>query len=295
MRAANVLSTMTCLQLCAAVKPKLFSFISSTAVLDNEAFVRKSDDALQAGKAGLPETDDLEDAATGLDTGYGQSKWVAEKIIMEAGRRGLSGHILRPGYVLGDTVSAVTNTDDFLWRMVKGCLQLGLIPDINNTINMCPVDHVAMLASVSAQNTSSDANFITGHPRLRFNDLLGALLTYGYPVRKVEYVLWRTKLEQHVLETQDNALFPLLHFVLDDLPTSTKAVELDDSNAQALASAAGQRPTSGVTEDLVGLYIAWLIRAGFMEAPPADNTGKALPVLTGGVSRAIGRTTAGTA
>jgi L-aminoadipate-semialdehyde dehydrogenase len=299
MRAANVLSTMTCLQLCAQTKPKLFSFISSTAVLDNEAFVNKSDAALQAGKAGLPETDDLEDAATGLDTGYGQSKWVAEKIIMEAGRRGLSGHILRPGYVLGDTVSAVTNTDDFLWRMVKGCLQLGLVPDINNTINMCPVDHVAMLASISAQNTSANADFdvlhITGHPRLRFNDLLGALITYGYPVKRVEYIQWRTKLEHHVLETQDNALFPLLHFVLDDLPTSTKAVELDDSNAQTLATAAGQAPTSGVTEDLVGLYIAWLIRAGFMEAPPTGHNGKALPVLTGGVSRAIGRTTAGQA
>jgi L-aminoadipate-semialdehyde dehydrogenase len=218
---------------------------------------------------------------------------------MEAGRRGLSGHILRPGYVLGDTVSAVTNTDDFLWRMVKGCLQLGLVPDINNTINMCPVDHVAMLASISAQNTSANADFdvlhITGHPRLRFNDLLGALITYGYPVKRVEYIQWRTKLEHHVLETQDNALFPLLHFVLDDLPTSTKAVELDDSNAQTLATAAGQAPTSGVTEDLVGLYIAWLIRAGFMEAPPTGHNGKALPVLTGGVSRAIGRTTAGQA
>lgn len=297
MRAANVLSTMTALQLCATTKPKLFSFISSTATLDNEAFVRKSDELLAEGKAGLSELDDLEDSRDGLDTGYGQSKWVAEKLIMEAGKRGLSGWTLRPGYVLGDTTTAVTNTDDFLWRMVKGCLQLGLIPDINNTINMCPVDHVALLASLSTQSVSPASSFnvihVTGHPRLRFNDLLGSLVTYGYDVKRVEYVLWRTKLEQHVLETQDNALFPLLHFVLDDLPTSTKAVELDDSNAQTLASAAGEKPTAGITEDLLGLYIAWLVRAGFMEAP--NGKGKELPVLTGGVSRAIGRTTAGAA
>ncbi|TXT15610.1 hypothetical protein VHUM_00113 [Vanrija humicola] len=297
MRAANVLSTMTALELVADTKPKLFSFVSSTAVLDNEAFVRKSDELLSSGKAGLSESDDLEDARTGLDTGYGQSKWVAEKIILEAAKRGLAGHILRPSYVLGDSKTAVTNTDDFIWRMVKGCLQLGLIPDINNTLNMCPVDHVAMLASLSAQTLTPETFsvlHVTGHPRLRFNDLLGALQTYGYPVSQVEYIQWRHKLEQHVLDTQDNALFPLLHFVLDDLPTSTKAVELDDSNSQALASGAGEQPTSGVTEDLVGLYIAWLIRAGFMEAPEAGK-GKPLPVLEGGVSRAIGRTTAGQA
>lgn len=298
MRAANVLSTLTCLQLCNQTKPKLFSFISSTAVLDNENFVRKSDELLQAGKAGIPESDDLEDARTGLDAGYGQSKWVAEKLIMEAAKRGLSGWIIRPSYILGHTKTAVTNTDDFIWRMVKGCLQLGLIPDINNTLNMCPVDHVALLASISTQSASANGRFkvahVSGHPRMRFNDLLGALQTYGYPVNRVEYVQWRTRLEQHVLETQDNALFPLLHFVLDDLPTSTKAVELDDSNAQALASSGGEAPTSGVSEELVGLYIAWLIRAGFMEAPP-QGKGKALPVLQGGVSRAIGRTTAGKA
>lgn len=298
MRAANVLSTMTTLELCSTTKPKLYSFISSTAVLDNEGFVRKSDEIISAGGAGLSEADDLEDARTGLDTGYGQSKWVAEKIIMEASKRGLSGHIIRPSYILGDSTTAVTNTDDFIWRMVKGCLQLGLIPDINNTLNLCPVDHVALLASLSAQSVSPDAAFkvihVAGHPRLRFNDLLGALLTYGYPVKRVEYIQWRTKLEHHVLETQDNALFPLLHFVLDDLPTSTKAVELDDSNAQALAISGGEAPTSGVTEDLIGLYIAWLIRAGFMEAPTTGE-GKPLPVLTGGVSRAIGRTTAGQA
>ncbi|GMK57641.1 hypothetical protein CspeluHIS016_0404750 [Cutaneotrichosporon spelunceum] len=293
MRDANVLSTFMCLELCAQTKPKLFSFISSTATLDNERFVQKSDQLLADGKAGLSEEDDLEDSRTGLDTGYGQSKWVAEKLIMEAGKRGLSGWTLRPGYVLGDTKSAVTNTDDFLWRMVKGCLQLGLTPDINNTINMCPVDHVALLASLSTQSADGfKVMHVTGHPRMRFNDFLGALATYGYPVERIEYVQWRTKLEQHVLQTQDNALFPLLHFVLDDLPTSTKAVELDDVNAQALASASGANPTASITEDLCGLYLAWLIRAGWMDAPPSGQ-GKPLPALQGGVSRAIGRTTAG--
>ena len=75
----------------------------------------------------MPESDDLEGARHTLKTGYGQSKWVAEKLLFECGRRGLRGAIIRPGYVVGDSKSAVTNTDDFIWRLVKGCVQLGLV------------------------------------------------------------------------------------------------------------------------------------------------------------------------
>jgi L-aminoadipate-semialdehyde dehydrogenase len=192
-----------------------------------------------------------------------------------------------------ELMPAVTNTDDFIWRMVKGCLQLGLVPDINNSLKMCPVDHVALLASLSCLRPSPlKVVHVTGHPKIRFNDLFSALQTYGYPVEQVEYIRWRTRLEQHVLETQDNALFPLLHFVLDDLPTSTKSAELDDRNARELANKGGEKETSGVTHQLVGLYIAWLVRAGFLDQPPAGK-GKALPQLEGGATKAIGRTTMG--
>ncbi|ORY32140.1 putative Aminoadipate-semialdehyde dehydrogenase [Naematelia encephala] len=296
LRAANVLSTLTALRLCAEGTPKAFSFISSTSVLDTEEFVRKSDEAMQAGGEGLLESDDLEAGRYKLGTGYGQSKWVAEKVIMAAAKKGLSGWIVRPGYVMGDSKTGVTNTDDFIWRMVKGCLQLGLIPDMNNTVNLTPVDHVALLGSLSAQTIDSSSPFkvlhVTGHPRIRFNDLLGSLSLFGYKVSQVEYVLWRAKLEQHVLDTQDNALFPLLHFVLDDLPTSTKSAELDDENAQALAVSAGQKPTGGVTEEEIGVYFAWLVRAGFLPAP-TDKGKRNLPSLKGGVETAMGRTTMG--
>lgn len=54
----------------------------------------------------MPESDDLEEGRTGLTTGYGQTKWVAEKLLLEAGRRGLPGFIVRPGYIVGDSESA---------------------------------------------------------------------------------------------------------------------------------------------------------------------------------------------
>mgnify|MGYP006940040278 CR=1 FL=1 len=37
---------------------------------------------------------------------------------------------------------------------------------------------------------------------------------------------------QLTMSLSDNALYPLLHFVLDDLPTKSKAPDLDSSNAE---------------------------------------------------------------
>lgn len=292
LRRANVLATLEVIDLAATTKPKVVSFVSSTSVIEKGSYVRLSDDIVQKGGRGIPESDNLDASKTGLTQGYGQTKWVSERLILEAGRRGLSGGIVRPAYIVGDSVLAVTNTDDFLMRLIKGCIQLGHIPDINNPINMVPVDHVARITSaVALQSPTSELRVyhVTAHPNPRFNEFLGSLAKYGYRVEKTEYLPWRTLLEQHVLKVQDNALFPLLHMVLDDLPTSTKAAQLDDENTLALMRKAGEKESETVDEALMGRYLAWLIAAGFLDPPTGE--GLALPVLDlqNGGARAMGR------
>lgn len=187
----------------------------------------------------------------------------------------------------------VTNTDDFIWRMVKGCVQLGLVPDINNTVNMVPVDHVALCTSLAAVYPLLYAPMsvlhITARPLPTFNNMLSSLVHYGFPTTQCEYIVWRRKLEQHVMEVQDNALFPLLHFVLDDLPTSTKAPDLDDTNTRALLRAHIPNLNMTVSDTLMGKYLAWLVGAGFLPSPSLPNPQKALPSLGGGVIKAAGR------
>ncbi len=160
---------------------------------------------------------------------------------------------------------------------------------------MVPVDHVArctVLATVSPlPNAAMSVLHITANPQPTFNGLLSSLLQYGYPAEACEYIVWRRKLEQHVMEVQDNALFPLLHFVLDDLPTSTKAPELDDSNTVDLLKQESGPLTSTVDDSLMGLYLAWLISAEFLPPPTLLNPQKVLPRLkNAGSIKASGRT-----
>jgi L-2-aminoadipate reductase len=175
----------------------------------------------------------------------------------------------------------VTNTDDFLIRLVKGCIQLGSIPEIYNTVNMVPVDHVSRLVTASAFHSHSGSDglgviHVTGHPRSRFIEILSSLSEYGFDVSTADYIPWRIALERYtILDAKDNALYPLLHFVLDNLPQSTKAPELDDRNARALLKSDSEwtdvdlSAGKGVSTVEMGLYLAYLVGIGFLEPPKA--------------------------
>ncbi|KAI7603370.1 large subunit of L-aminoadipate-semialdehyde dehydrogenase, partial [Hortaea werneckii] len=255
-------------------KPKRLAFVSSTSALDTDYYLQQS----EYGNKVL-EFDNLEGSRQGLGTGYGQSKWVSEKIINEACKRGLSAVIVRSGYVLGDPKSGISNTDDFLVRMLKGCVQVGSRPDVENTINMVPVNHVARLIIASAfYGDKNTVSHVEAHPRLTFNEFLGALEEYGYSVPQHDYETWKQSVVNYVEggrkdDGDELALLGLYHMVTGDLPEATKAPNLNDRNAQRALDAdtkhTGTETPKGVTKEAVGSYLAFLTARGFMTAPKA--------------------------
>ncbi|SCW01285.1 LAFE_0D09208g1_1 [Lachancea fermentati] len=290
LRDANVISSINVMNLAAEGKPKFFTFVSSTSTIDTEHYFKLSDELTSEGKTGILEADDLMGSSTGLTGGYGQSKWAAEYIIRRAGDRGLRGCIVRPGYVTGASSNGSSNTDDFLLRVLKGVVQLGKIPDIRNTVNMVPVDHVARVVTATSFNPPSDSTLpvahVTAHPRPLFKDYLYELKNYGYDVEVESYEAWKKTLEVSVIEKgEDNALYPLLHMALDDLPGSTRAPELDDRNAVRSLKMdidwTNEDVTSGkgATPKQIGIYISFLNKVHFLPAP--SGVGKeALPEVT---------------
>lgn len=282
LRDANVIGTVNLVNLCAIGKPKYFSFVSSTSSIDTDYYFHKSDESIAKGESGILESDPLDGSAKGLGTGYGQSKWAAEYIIRQAGKRGLRGCITRPGYVTGFSKTGASNTDDFLLRMLKGCIEIGQYPDINNNVNMVPVDHVARVVVATALLPPIDGELsvaqVTGHPRIKFKDFVGSLVEYGYDIKIQNYPIWRTNLEKYVVEdSKDSALFPLLHFVLDNLPQDTKAPELDDRNAakslkiDSKFTGEDVSEGKGVTVEQMGIYISYLIAIGFLPKPDGEG------------------------
>ncbi|KAI9347701.1 hypothetical protein BDR26DRAFT_1004815 [Obelidium mucronatum] len=275
LRAANVMGTNWALRLATTTRLKAFHLVSSTSVLDTQFYIRRY---LNAGEP-VPESDDLEGAAKGLRSGYGQTKWVAEKLVMRARERGVPATIIRPGYIVGDSQTGVNNTDDFLWRLVKGCIQLGQVPSISNIVNMCSVDYVAdAVAEVAAKEESLALGVfhIWNANHYRFDDLFSQIKAFGYNVQPTDYITWRTSLMDLTLapiieaekEKDPHALFPLLHFVLDDLPTSTRSPELDESNTRKICE--GSKVVCPDMRNVMALYFGYLRETGFLGEPSSD-------------------------
>ncbi|CCT65927.1 probable alpha-aminoadipate reductase large subunit [Fusarium fujikuroi] len=299
MMGPNVLSTIDAMKLCNEGKPKLFSFVSSTSTLDTDYYINLSDAQTATGRGAVLESDDLLPNRTGLGTGYGQTKWVSEQLVREAGRRGLCGAIVRPGYILGSRSSGVSNTDDWIVRLLKGCCQLGARPRIINSVNAVPVDHVARVVVASTLNPLPGMNVVhvTAHPRLRMNELLSALSYYGYEVPEVDYDIWKSQLEEFVSagavekDQEQNALMPLFHMATANLPSTTRAPELDDRNAVAVLRADADRWTDiddsagdGISREDIGRYLRYLVEIKFMAAP--TGRGRKLPEIDTSIAEA---------
>lgn len=82
--------------------------------------------------------------------------------------------------------------------------------------------------------------------------------------------------------TDDSSRMPLYHFVTGNLPQNTKAPELDDSNTATALKADAEwtgedfSAGTGVTEDVLGIYLSYLVAIGFMPSPSAAGKAKSL-------------------
>lgn len=100
--------------------------------------------------------------------------------------------------------------------MLKACIQLHSAPDISNTINMVPVDHVAKIVIASAlfpPVSQLGVSQVSGNPRMTFRQYVSAMQTYGYDVAIVDYdTVWRQQIaDYHGGYTSANAKdFPLI-------------------------------------------------------------------------------------
>ncbi|CAM9965248.1 unnamed protein product [Ectocarpus sp. 12 AP-2014] len=79
-----------------------------------------------------------------LSDGYGQSKWVAEQMCVQARSRGLPVSILRPGNMSPSATTGAWNPSDFIYMLLQGCLDLGCVPEgVAWQIDVTPVDFAA--------------------------------------------------------------------------------------------------------------------------------------------------------
>jgi amino acid adenylation domain-containing protein/thioester reductase-like protein len=209
LRGANVAGTREALGFAAHRRAKPFHHVSTLAVLDTPGNLGRVVDE--------SERPALDDAPF---TGYGQSKLAAEHLVWQVRERGLPVAVYRSDNISGDRAAGVGNPTDFIWLWLKGCVQLGVAPDIDMAEYMAPVDEIsrAIVQSVGRPGSLGRTFHLRNPEPLSWSDLVRAAENKGYSIRRVSYAQWQRLMRDLPRTQPDNALAPFTPFFTRPLP-----------------------------------------------------------------------------
>lgn len=282
----NVQGTQEILRLACLSKTKPVHYVSSVAVFESPSY---------AGRT-LTETDDL-NSTEGMVIGYSHSKWVAEQVVLLARDRGLPVTIHRASFISGDSKTGITNTNDFVCMMLKQCFQMGVLPDLDFTLDASPVDYVSgSIVHLSLQKDSLGKVFHLQHPQpVPLTNLVSACQSLGIDLRQVPYREWTKTLQEHATGS-DNPFYRLIPFFTQEYEDGLTIPELnavDKRPAISCEATIKALEGSGVVcpppdARVLGRFLSYFIKSGFLELPLAKRLNpKLLYVLSTPKQQAI--------
>lgn len=266
-RVANVLGTFQIIQLATKERLKPLHYASSSAIFGPTGLIRSQ---------WLYENEDIRPFLDLVlfDTGYTQSKWVAEAMMHVAMNRGLRATIHRLGFVLCDQFTGVGNPDDFVGRFVSDVFVLGTYPTLPaNRKELTTVDYVVstmLLVSMSPENLDSIYHILPDHENVRdmslerFREALENIS--GRRLEQLPYHEWVSQLVKmnSMQPMRLGAVIPMMEEKIMVKKTRWEVYEgmarLCTDNVSKVWARVG-RPhlaDSGVTEDHLARYMAFL-------------------------------------
>lgn len=218
MRGANVIGTNEILRLAFQHRLKTFNYISTTFIFG------------WATKDVLYETDNNEEMEL-LDFGYSQSKWVAEQVVGDAMRRGLTTRIFRPALIT-PSVAGSGNLDIGL-RLLAFMINHGIGVDTLNQVSFTPADITAnnIVAISNLPETVNSVFHVTRDDYANMTNITD-IITQVTQRRFDSFELPMFVPEVIHKCTKDDPLFPLLGFLVGSVDniSSMEFKRYDNSN-----------------------------------------------------------------
>lgn len=191
----NISATVNVLRFAVRAKVKPLHYVSTIAVFGPAG--------LLSPRVRVYENDDILPYLDGLkyDSGYSQSQWVVERIVMQARERGVPVAVYRPGFIMGDSVSGAGNPKDFVGRLIKGCVRIGAYLQLpNQRKEFIPVNYVSRaLLSIASDNANlGDVYHLVPPDNTQSTDLnsfFELLKQSGFHLQAVSYPEWILRLE----------------------------------------------------------------------------------------------------
>jgi amino acid adenylation domain-containing protein/thioester reductase-like protein len=253
LKAANVGGTQEILRL-AALNSTPVHYLSSMGVFGHSA---------RCSARRAPE--DVTGPVSGLGNGYQKSKWVAESMIGLARDRGLPVTIHRAARITGDSQSGACQTNDYLWRILKGCVQAGGVPQgVELTFDLVPADQAAKaIAWIASQPELTGGTFHHANPVLTsFAEVVELLRDHGYVLADLDKDKWADL----IAADPGNAAHALLGTFMTTAWSPLHETLLDPTSTERILDPALRCPPPG--RDLFGVYLRYFQETGYL--PPVS-------------------------
>ncbi len=269
MRDANVLGTNEVLRLAFEGRAKEFNYVSTTFIFG------------WAVKSVLYETDSNADMEL-LDFGYSQTKWVAEQVVFDAQRRGLSARVFRPALV-SPSVDGGGNNFDIAVRLVAFMVNHGIGVDTLNQVSFVPADIAAnnIVAISTSPGTANQTYHVVRDEYSNMTDIT-RLITESTGRQFEAFTLPEFVPELIRRCRKEDLLFPLLDFLVGSVDniSSMEFKRYDSSTYQAARDAsAWGRPDPSLEETVSGI-LKFMNRKGIISVAvredAKESTSKAL-------------------
>jgi myxalamid-type nonribosomal peptide synthetase MxaA len=225
LRAVNVGGTRELLRFAAMSPPKAFHHVSSLAVFG----------ALRSTQPSDPQEEFRVSRPPPRSSGYAQSKWVAERLVNAAAKRGLQVAVYRPGRITGHSETGACSGDDSFSLMVQACIRLGIAPEIEGAIHLTPVDCVsrAIVELSRAEDSIGKAFHLINPAAVRWLDVLETLRVLRYVDRVTSLDEWRSRVSALAHSDRGGCFERLAVLLSNRQPFRQVARKVADANTSA--------------------------------------------------------------
>jgi myxalamid-type nonribosomal peptide synthetase MxaA len=253
LKPANVDGTREVIRLCVRDRIKRLHHVSAVDAIVNQGLVR------------VREADPLPKRP--MPHGYVQSKWAAERLVLAAEDRGLPVTIYRPWLTGVHSRTGACHTTDYILRLLRACLEVGIVPDYDEALNITPVDYYSQaLVHISLQTDSKGQRYHLANPvSTPLPVIYEWLSSYGYHLDVLPFHEWRERLIQELPPGSPG------YSVLPLIPQHPVAPEARHPSIDCTNTLAALEGTSiecpPLSEHLVHLCLTFLAEADLLEAP----------------------------
>ncbi len=218
---------------------------------------------------------DLDTLAGARQDGYGQSKWVAEKLVWQAARRGLPVSVYRPGNISGHSTSGASNPRDFQGALIAESLRLRSAPRVDGwSMEMTPVDFVshAVCHLAGRPDTLGQVFHLADPNPVPAERIFTWLEEMGYPLERISYPDWLEALHASLRQDTED----IAGSILGGAPETHELWDgnvYDDSNTRRALQGSGLRRPP-IDASLFRTYVRYFARQGWIEAPPEEASNR---------------------